>query len=101
MLRLEYRVNPGYDTILLVDTETGLIHSRWETFPEHVHNYCDCNQSPEEWDDQGVHLEESPVKADELGTLLSYREGSTLVAKDREWWEWRREFALRRVRTNG
>jgi hypothetical protein len=70
--RLEYRSNNAYDTILLVDLETGFVRSRWDATPEATGNFLDASQDAGDWDDQRM-IDEA-IPAERFGDLLGWRE---------------------------
>lgn len=73
-VRLEFRQSNAYDTILLVDLDTGLVRSRWDATPKATESFLDPSQDPEDWDDQRMHLDDNPLSADDFGDLLGWRQ---------------------------
>jgi hypothetical protein len=71
-LRLEYRHNNAYDTILLVDLATALVRSRWDATPKATKDFLDASQDAADWDDQ--HLIDDGLLADDFGDLLAWRQ---------------------------
>lgn len=70
-MRLEYRSNNAYDTILLVDLSTGRAVSRWDATEEAVANFLDASQDADLWDTH--HNADNP---DDFGDLLGWRDGA-------------------------
>jgi hypothetical protein len=70
-MRLEYRSNNAYDTIIMVDLSTGLAVSRWAATEEAVTNFLDATQDADDWDTH--HNDDNP---DEFGDLLAWRAGT-------------------------
>lgn len=81
-MRLEYRHNNAYDTVVLVSHE-GEVQSEWTVTPDMMHEFCDCSQDPTEWDDQGGDF----AAPKEYGDLVAVREGHTLRAINVSLWE--------------
>jgi hypothetical protein len=73
-MRLEYRSNNAYDTIILVDLSTGRAVSRWAATDEAVTNFLDATQDADDWDTH--HNDDQP---DDFGDLLGWREGTDPV----------------------
>ena len=86
-MRLEYRTNNVYDTVLLVDN--GRVVSTWEVTPEVLRDFCNCSQDAGDWDHQ---FNDSNPR--DYGKLVAVREGYTLRAVDRAEWEARVQFVL-------
>ncbi len=80
--RLEYRSNNAYDTVLLVDADTGLVRSRWDATPEAVTNFLDASQDTADWDDQ--HLADDGIEAELFGDLCGWREPGGRVEMSEE-----------------
>lgn len=78
-MRLEYRSNNAYDTIILVDPSTGLAVSRWDATPETVENFLDTPQDANLWDDH-----HNQDKAQDFGDLLGWRDGDGPVIMSTE-----------------
>lgn len=78
--RLEYRTNNAYDTILLVDLESGLVRSRWDattkagmgSATKATEDFLDSSQAVSDWDDQ--HMIDDEIPATEFGELLGWRQ---------------------------
>lgn len=73
-MRLEYRSNNAYDTIILVDPATGLAVSRWDVTPVTTGNFLDASQDADQWDNH--HNNDNP---DDFGELLGSRESGGKV----------------------
>ena len=87
---LQYRTNNGYDSVLLVDTTTGLVRSDWTVDASVMRDYCDCSQDAGDWDDRAGAF----YKPDEYGELVAARKGYTLSAVNVDVWESRVQFHL-------
>jgi hypothetical protein len=73
-MRLEYRSNNAYDTIILVDLSTGRAVSRWDTDEEAVANFLDSTQDADLWD-----LHHNDDNPNDFGDLLGWRDGNSPV----------------------
>jgi hypothetical protein len=75
-VRLEYRTNNAYSAILLVDTASGFVRSKWDTtgMPDDkvLINFFDRHQDAADWDDH--HLLDDEIPADTCGNLIAWRD---------------------------
>ena len=80
--RLEYRSNNAFDSILLVDMETGLVRSRWDVTDKSLSDFLDESQDAADWDDQSLQFEMPTRTGEDYGELLGYRDpgGKVLIA---------------------
>ncbi len=79
-MKLEYRHNNGYDTILLIDGSRAV--SAWEVTPKVMVDYLDRYQLPSDWDNQ--QLDHNPDDFGELlSTKLDYPGGGTCHNQER------------------
>ncbi len=82
ILRLEYRHNNGYDSIILVNAK-GDVRSDWTVTPAAFKDFCDLTEGPTGWDDRFG----DEHKPEDYGPLVAVRLDLQIVIVDEKLWE--------------
>lgn len=86
---LQYRTNNAYDSVLLVEVhpsgnrDIARVLSDWTVDAQVMHDFCDCTQDANDWDNRNG----DEHKASDYGDLLVVRDGYslTVATTDAEW----------------